>query len=82
MTTPVRLSRFCYNNAHVAKRKKVVHVILKGDCGKGGFLLEHATDDNAVYTVRCCLRDGEKGGVWGVLNGMPDVVVHDVRLLE
>ena len=40
LTTPVRLSRFCYNNAHVAKRKKVVHVILKGDCGKGGFLAE------------------------------------------
>ena len=53
----------------MAKGKKVVHVILKWDCGKGGFLAES-----------CLGRTAEVGYIW-CIEGSPSTQVCAPELL-
>ena len=39
------------DHAHVAKREKVVDIILEGNCGHRCSVLEHASHDYAVDTI-------------------------------
>ena len=60
------------------EREKLLDVILQGDCGNRCFVLEHPSDDYAVYSLGSGVGHGEKGGVCHVLNCVPYVVVSDV----